>query len=315
MIKVVKIDLNDKVYGGRVYENEIIKQLDGEVKFKREFMMPYSSMIRNILHVIYLFIKYKFFYTGTLLLTNSTTYFAGWRSRNIVIVHHIDSRFSFKLKVLYDFLCDEYLFFHKRRFNTVVTVAKLWHDKLIKSGFHNVKIVYNSFDSADYQFSEDEKRGFRKKYNLDGKPIVYLGNCRIGKGVVESYEALKSLDVNFVTSGVANVSLPIPNLFLPLHEYKLLLAASDIVIAMSTFKEGWNRTVHETSLCGTHVVGSGIAGMGELLDIADQTKATSFEQLPQIVKRILSMPKYRPTEKLKSLNLTYFKNEWLKILG
>jgi hypothetical protein len=314
MVKVVKIDLNDKVYGGRVYENEMVRLLKDEVHFHREFMQPYSSLVRNIVHVIYLFVKYKFFYSGTLLLTNDTTYFAGWRSCNIVIAHHIDSKLSFNPIKLYAYLCDQYLFFHKRRYNTVVAVAQLWHDQLVKSGFQNVKIIYNSFDFSDYQFSDDEKSEFRKRYKLEGKPIVYLGNCRAGKGAVESYEALKSLDVNFVTSGVANVSLPVPNLFLPLHEYKLLLAASDIVIAMSTFKEGWNRTVHEASLCGTHVVGSGIAGMGELLDIAEQTKATSFDQLPKVVKHVLSMPKYKPTEKLKSLDLRYFKNEWLKVL-
>ena len=83
------------------------------------------------------------------------------------------------------------------------------------------------------------------------------------------------------------MELPIPNLMLPFEEYRLLLAASDIVITMSLFKEGWNRCVHEAVLCGTPVIGSGKGGMEELLVMSGQTICTSFEDLPHHVNRLL----------------------------
>ncbi len=42
-----------------------------------------------------------------------------------------------------------------------------------------------------------------------------------------------------------------------------MLYLSDITITMSKFKEGWNRTAHESMLCGHNRLGLG--GMGELL--------------------------------------------------
>ncbi len=66
-----------------------------------------------------------------------------------------------------------------------------------------------------------------------------MGNCLKKKGVIETYNSLKDIDAYFVTSGNKDVELPIPNLMLPFEEYRLLLA-SDIVITMSLFKEGWN---------------------------------------------------------------------------
>ena len=37
---------------------------------------------------------------------------------------------------------------------------------------------------------------FKKQFRLEGKPIVYLGNCQRIKGVVEAYEHLKDMEVH-----------------------------------------------------------------------------------------------------------------------
>ena len=64
-----------------------------------------------------------------------------------------------------------------------------------------VEIIYNPFDFKEFTFSDDDIDKFKIKYQLSGKPIIYLGNCQKAKGVVEAYEALKGLDAHLVTSG------------------------------------------------------------------------------------------------------------------
>jgi hypothetical protein len=53
----------------------------------------------------------------------------------------------------------------------------------------------------DFKFTIEEIELLKKKYNLTEKPIVYIGNCQKAKGVLESYNILKDLDVHLVTSG------------------------------------------------------------------------------------------------------------------
>ena len=218
-----------------------------------------------------------------------------------------------KVIKLYDYVCDCYLFQHPKRYDTVVAVSNYWKEEFESKGLRNVKVIYNSFNPEDFSFSQESKDAFRKKYNLCGKPLIYLGNCRKGKGAEESYEVLKDMDVNFVTSGLSDISLPLPNLLLSAEEYRLLLASSDVVLTMSTFKEGWNRTAHEASLCGTPVIGTGIAGMKELLEIANQRIVPDFKYLPIAVLSALEC-KYTPSSRLLFLDLNYFKDNWISVL-
>lgn len=311
---IVRINTRQKSSGGNQYEDEVARAVEGSCTIKTVYVKLYESAIRNIPHFVSLYLYYKFFYKGTLLLNNATTYFAGFKSRNIVIAHHIDSRFSLKPKALYQFICDRFLFNYKNRFDTVVVVSKFWEKVFADSGFKKVEVIYNSFDPEKYKISKSEVDAFRAKYNLCGKPVIYLGNCGTGKGVEESYAVLKDMDVYFVTSGPSKLNIPVSNLFLSQEEYRLLLASSDVVLTMSTFKEGWNRTAHEASLCGTPVVGSGAGGMRELLEVAGQTIVSDFNDLPIAVAKVLDK-KYAPTVKLLSLNLEYFRNSWLNVLG
>lgn len=110
------------------------------------------------------------------------------------------------------------------------------------------------------------------------------------------------------------MELPIPNLMLPFEEYRLLLAASDIVITMSLFKEGWNRVAHEAVLCGTPVIGSGKGGMEELLVMSGQTICTSFEDLPHHVNRLLKNRSIPDSHSLMKFDLRYFKKCWETVL-
>lgn len=315
--KIVKIDFNDKIYGGRIYENEVVRLLEDEFEFERVYIMKYRRLLPNLVRAIWLLIKYKFFFKGVLFLTNSTSLFANRRSRTLIVVHHLEKKNPAKktanVRLWFQNYCDRYFTNHIDKFNQVVAVSRFWYEELKRMKIDNLELIYNSFNPGDYQCSEEQKKDFRKKYGLAGKPLVYLGSCREGKGVRQSYESLKNLDIHMVTSGERHVDLPIPNLHLSYEEYKLLIASSDIVIAMSQFDEGWNRGVHEASLSGTRVIGTARAGMKELMELADQTVIESFDDLQDTVMKNIGMP-YSPTEGLLHLDLNYFKKEWRRVL-
>lgn len=314
MKRIVKIDLNDKVYGGRVYENQIVEALKDNVVFDRIFLMKYKSKLLNIPRILWLFLKYKFFFKGTLLLTNPTTFFAGRRSKNIVIIHHIEDCLTNRPADIFQRCCDRYFFKHSRRYHVVVTVSEVWKKQFEEFGFKNIRVIYNSFDLKDYIFPIEEIQQFKEQNKLSGSPLVYIGNCQLKKGVKEAYEVLRNEGYILVTSGEKQIDIPVKNLNLSFREYKILLAASDVVLTMSKFTEGWNRTAHEASLCGTPVVGTGTGGMHELLEIANQTELKDFKQLPTVIKERLSK-EYVPTPKLLSLNNTYFKEQWASVFN
>mgnify|MGYP000802391838 FL=1 len=141
--KIVKIDLNNKVYGGRVYENQVIDLLKDTFEFKRVFLIKYRTKVLNIPRILFLYIKYRFFYRGSLFLTNQTTWFAGRYSHNIVVVHHLDSSFSYGTSSFYQTFCEKALYRNKNRFTRVVTVADCWRKMLEKDGFKNITVIYN----------------------------------------------------------------------------------------------------------------------------------------------------------------------------
>lgn len=313
--KITKIDFNNKIYGGRLYENDVVKLLSGDYEFERIYLMKYNYIFLNLVRSLWLLIKYKFFFTGTLFLTNSTSFFAGFRSKNIIVIHHLtkeSSGKSFDLKEKFQVFCDRYFIRLKDRFSKVVVVSQYWYNRLKDLGVKNLNLIYNSFDTQEYSCSDEQKKIFRQKYKLCGKPLVYLGSCREGKGVIQSFEALRGLDIHMVTSGEKHVDLPIPNLELPFSEYKTLLASSDIIIAMSLFDEGWNRGVHEASLSGTTVVGTNKAGMNELMRLAGQIVITDFSELKDTVLQNIGR-EYIPTPGLMKLNLQYFEKSWRNI--
>jgi len=234
---------------------------------------------------------------------------------NILIIHHIDNSFSPLLSKIFQKLSHFALIINKRRFDKTVVVSSYWQSKLTSMGFDNVSVIYNSFDPSEFVVTEEEKVQFKKKYFSNQKPIVYLGNAFLKKGVIQAYEELKNLDVNLVTSGKSLIKLPCLNLNLSYREYLILLSVSNVVLTMSRFLEGWNRTAHEATLLGTTVIGSGKGGMKELLEKSNQIICSEFRNLKNTVVDVLSENNNRELDNyfILTLNLNNFKNNWMKI--
>ena len=180
------------------------------------------------------------------------------------------------------------LYYRQARYcDGVVTIAVYWRRFLEQNQIKVTDVIYWGFDTSKYEFSKEEVEAFKQKYSLQHKPVIYLGNCQPEKGVVEAYHQLKYLDAHFITSGEERVNIPARNLILSYQEYCLLLRASDVVLTLSKFEEGWNATAHEAMLAGTPVIGSGLGGMAELLEGGGQSICNDLASLPELVSYAL----------------------------
>jgi len=179
----------------------------------------------------------------------------------------------------------EKLFFRNiRTCHSVVAIAEFWKDYLQGLGIRNVRVIQSAMESEAFRFEFEEIEEFRNRYSLTNSNVIYIGNCRRQKGVVEVHEVLKDRGYTLVTSGEPDVDLPCLNLRLSYHEYLLLLKISSVVVTMSKFREGWCRTAHEAMLCKTPVVGSGTGGMAELLEGGKQFICRDIHELPRLVE-------------------------------
>ncbi|WP_288955310.1 hypothetical protein [uncultured Polaribacter sp.] len=316
MKEIIKIDLSPKVYGGRIYENEVVNQLKEDVNFKKVYLIKYKFKLLNAPRIILLFIKYRYFFKGELFLNDRTTFLAGKKSKNYIIIHHIDSSYSSKLSIYFHKITFYWLRKNKNLFHKVIAVSEYWKNHLIKVyNFNFVEVIYNSFDLNDYKIDNEEKKSFFKKYNLDSKPIIYIGNAQEKKGVIDVFNSLKEVNAHIITSGRPQVKIDCLNLNLSHREYLVLLSVSKIVITMSKFLEGWNRTAHEAILLNTTVIGSGKGGMRELLEKSSQFIIKDFDLLKDLVLEILGNNKEesKNSDFINSLDLDYFKSSWISI--
>jgi peptidoglycan/xylan/chitin deacetylase (PgdA/CDA1 family)/glycosyltransferase involved in cell wall biosynthesis len=202
---------------------------------------------------------------------------------SIVLIHHLKASNN----PLYSAL-EMYILEHIPRSNTIVVVSEYWKRYLLRQGFTNVHKIYNAFNLEEFDIADHEIENFRRRYNLLGKFIIYLGNHSPRKGVEETLETLKDLDVHLVASGNGRARGRMKCFHLARKDYICLLAASRVAITMSQFAEGWCRTTHEAMLCGTPVVGSGQGGMGELLDSGGQIICRDFASLRGTVEGLLA---------------------------
>lgn len=236
------------------------------------------------------------------------------RAINIAIIHHIDlDSISNSLKHRWFFWR---LLKRLRKMDTVVTVSNYWKEYLENKGCHQVKVIYNSFDSSLYRFDQEQIIACKKKYGFDlERPIVYIGNASAQKGTQEVFEAIGGMDVQMVMTGRVNELEHIPVKYLDLAEedYRLLIASCDVVCAFSKMMEGWNRIAHEAMLCQVPVIGSGSGGMKELLIGGGQLITTDKKELVSLLSKAISEKEVLGTkgyEFAKRFDLEYFANSW-----
>jgi len=283
---------HSKKYGGETYalkaKEAIKKHFDfKEIEIKSQEHTPRYFKLFDWFFKISKIKEYQDLWIFDSFIAVAFANFNTIKGKKAILIHHIDhSVFPLIVRPFFHFL--EMIFHIKaKKADVIVTVSEYWKKYFLKKGYKKVQLIHNSFDEQDFNFSFEEIEQFKKKYNFDARAIVYIGNCLKAKGVVESYEALKGLNVNLVTSGERTVSIAARNLSLEYRDYLKLLKASSVVVTMSKFKEGWCGTAHEAMLCKTPVIGSGLGGMKELLEGGKQIICTDFKNLREKVEYLL----------------------------
>ena len=232
---------------------------------------------------------------GTMTVRNvENAFFLSPRHRNVAVFHHYHPIARSVVLRAYQKATFTGFMRHAEKLDKIVCVSRYWYDFLKEKGIDEAKLalIYNPFEIERYApKSEAEIAAFKRRYDLEGKPLVYIGNLQPEKGAAEVYEALRGEAVTLVASGVAQMRLPgVRHMQLGFDEYITLLQAADVSVLMSRLHEGWNRVAHESLLCGTPVIGTGYGGMGELLRHAKQTICRDTTQLPRLVQERLRSP-------------------------
>jgi glycosyltransferase involved in cell wall biosynthesis len=251
--------------------------------------------------------------------TVAVSFFNKPAGKNLALIYHIDfSVFPLFLRGVFYFL-NKFFESQLKKTDAIITISEYWENYFLEKGCNNVHKIYCGFDLKNFEISNCEVENFKKRFNLIGKPIVYIGNCQEAKGVVESYNSLKDLDIFIVTSGAKRVNIPAINLELDYHSYVRLLKASSVVVTMSKFKEGWCRTAHEAMLCKTPVIGSGMGGMKELLEGGKQIICDDFKNLKDKVEYLLKSPEINKRmgedgfNYAKDFTNERFEEDWVKL--
>ncbi len=238
------------------------------------------------------------------------------KARHVGIIHHLDD--SVGPWGVWNRALHRRLLANAKRCDRIVVVSRYWQNRLAELGVENTTLIYNAFDVSRFSVTSEQIRAFKQAHGLDERPVVYIGNCRQEKGVRGVWQSLRDKPYQLVASGLGDVDLPISKFLLPYEEYILLLAASDVVITMSEFLEGWNRVAHEAMLCGTPVIGSGSGGMQELLQGGEQQLCRNMEDLPEMVKNAISRREtYRSTGAAfaRAFTAERFASEWLALVA
>lgn len=321
-MKIISIRIGKKLSGGNILRNKLDNILDSKCQFKI-FNINYGGKNKIIdgIKVLYRLLTLKDNDPNTIFIRDylsTITLFRKKKSKNILNIFHIDNSVS-RFYLLHLFL--EKIFYRNlKNIDTIVVMSKYWKKHFESKGHKDVRLVYCGFDMDNFKISDKEVRDFKKKHNLLGKSIVYLGNCQKAKGVVEAYNVLKDLDVHLVTSGKRGVHIPAINLDLSYKEYLTMLKASDIAVTMSKFKEGWCMVAHEAMLVKTPVIGSGKGGMAELLQGGKQIICRDFKDLRGYVVDLLDNKKKRKKicedghKYAKEFTNKKFERAWIKII-
>ena len=326
MKKIGLIQIFSKRYGGVIYMQQLAETLSGE--FGLETVNLEATHLRKRRYLKFLESFYYLFklkgeknlwirdFYSTLSLSKKRTI-----GKNLVMVFHIDF-LKFPLFSRIPLFLLEKLFFYRqlKKVDAIVTISEYWKDYFLEKGYKNVYKIYCGFDLDNFNITEEEILEFKKKHKLEGKPIIYLGNCQKVKGVVDAYRALKNLDAYLVTSSRKQANIPTLNFNFDYRDYLKLLKASSVVITMSKFKEGWCMTAHEAMLCKTPVIGSGLGGMKELLDGGKQVVCGDFKNLKEKVEFLLEHPGNRKKmgedgyNFAKGFTAERFKEDWLNLI-
>lgn len=147
----------------------------------------------------------------------------------------------------------------------IFAISDSLKEALNKNGIQNVEVVYNGIDVADWQVSPEEIEAFKKKYNLQGKKVVFFGGRISGlKGAEQISQAITIVKKEIpqailLTVGTQGIG------WLQGEDLKAAYHAADIVVVPSVYLDPFNRTNIEAMACKKPVVGTCFGGTPEIV--------------------------------------------------
>ncbi len=324
--KIGWVEISSKKYGGFIYRQQArdalskdfdVELVSCEARYLKKF--KYFKLIESAFKIFLLKEKKDIWIRDYFPAVLSP--FKKVNGKNVIMVHHIDiSGLPLISRPVFYILTK--IFYHNlKKADAIITRAEIWQKHFLDRGYKNVYKIYGASNLEKFNIPDKDVTKFKKENGLEGKPIIYIGNCQRAKGVIQTYGALKDLDAYFITTGQKDVEIPAKHFNLSHEDYLRLLKASSVVVTMSQFKEGWCRTAHEAMLCKTPVIGSGAGGMRELLEGGRQIICTDFKQLKEKVESLLKNPEERNAlgEKgysfVKDFNIERFNKEWIETIS
>lgn len=284
--KVVSFTIN-RHDGAAQYDFEIhnaLRKQSNDYSFEIEDVNKHVSLPRFLALIIFwIRAQYMFFFKhiDIAIVSPSMMFILPKRISIISISHHYDPSVFRGLKFIYVKLYHWLFICQRSRVNLVVTPSKYWRSYYKEKGFKNVVTIFNGFDveSMDRAIFKLDSSTVLKKLNLVSKEYFHLGSYGIAKGQKKVFKHLKHLGFPMVLTssskytpknGIKDLKLINANF----EEYNILLKNAKAVICMSEFKEGWCRVLHEAAIHGTPILGSGLGGMKELLEIGGFSNTT-----------------------------------------
>lgn len=317
---IQKISTTKRGYGGNVYEWYLEELLSKNFEFEEvdlSFQLNgWWRLFEFPFFVVKLF-KLCMFPKGFLIRNSQAAFVPMRKGRGLTIVYHIDETLSPLGSRLFQKFMELGFFLFTRKNDPIVVISKYWERYFVDRGFSNVHLAYCPFEIEKYRVTEEEVSEFKKQYGFGGRPLVYIGNPQPKKGTHLVYEELKNENYDLVTSGEGSLILPkARHLKLNFPDYVKLLAACDVVITFSQFKEGWCRVAHEAILVGTPVIGSGLGGMAEILANCGQLTCDNTSSIRQTVRSILSSSNQEIAANswARSMSTSSFRTQWLEII-
>lgn len=301
--------------GGRLYELDAIKVLQKTYNVKIN-----PAFIKRERLLSYYFKMRKSLIKGDICVLDPYIVALGKfdaSKKNIALIHHIDEQQYMQSTIGRLFLRS--LFNNLRKVNKTIVVSAFWKEYLTKKGITNVEIIYNSYDTDKYDFTKTQQKCFIDKYELKKKPVIYLGqNCK-EKGFESVLNEIDTTSYEVIVTGKnSSPDSRVRTLYFSDEEFPLFLSVCDLVILMSTMPEGWNRIAHEAILSRTPVIGSGSAGMFELLNKSGQLIMNDLTKLNASIKYCIenkgSLVK-NGFNYVKQFDLSYFGEAWHSVIS
>jgi hypothetical protein len=312
--------------GGAIYETLVSASLNDnydvteyKLDAKKPKIIPYTKLryryqVRNISN------KEQF----DISIFNRAAVYAGIHNypfkNKVLIMHHYDE-FENGNRLTQKYLHDQIIQCVKN-LDRLVVVADYWKDYFGQYlDKEKIKVIHNAFDIEEINehIGYFDYIAFKKENGIPlDKIIVYASNALEVKGYKEVIKKLNPDKYFVVTSGGSDKNVVLNHLHLDTdyQRYLRLLAVSDITVILSRLTEGWNRIAHESLLCGTKVIGSGIAGFGDLLRGAGQVIFNEGkDNLQLVIEEVLKNDLIGKVgyDFAVEFDNKYFRNSWLEL--